>query len=150
VKTLQYLIVATSVVALNVSAFGASVTAIEGSLSVNTGSGFRNLSGTTEVRAGGSVMAGPGARGEILYSDGCRIPVNPGAVSTVAPVSPCALGADLRVPPTAGYQVTPTPAVDPWLTYGLALGAGIGIGCAIWCSQHGHNTVQLVPVPVSP
>jgi hypothetical protein len=137
-KILQHFVVATSIVALNGSAFGATVTAIEGSLQVNTGRGFHNVSGTTEVAAGGSVMARPGARGEILYSDGCKVPVNPGAVSTVAPVSPCAQGQG------------PGDTYNPYVTYGLAVGAGIGIGCAIWCGQHGTSTVQLVPTPVSP
>jgi hypothetical protein len=37
-------------------------------------------------------MAGPGGKGEIVYSDGCRVQVRPGSVVVVAPVSPCAQG----------------------------------------------------------
>jgi hypothetical protein len=37
---------------------------------------------------GASVMAAPGASTDIVYSDGCRIPVRPGSVAAVAPIDP--------------------------------------------------------------
>jgi hypothetical protein len=139
VKALNYLIVVSAALALNAPAFAASVTAIEGGdIQVNTGSGFHRISGSAQVAPGGSVMAGPGGKGEILYSDGCRTPVSPGSISVVAPVSPCAQGQAI-----GGY-----PYQDNTWYYvsGAALvGAGIGIGYAIWGNQ--HNTTF---VPVSP
>ena len=133
-RLLGYVVAAASVVALSGSAFAATVASIEGSVKVNTGSGYHAVSGTAEVKPGGSVMVGPGGKAEILYSDGCRTPVTPGAVSVVAPVSPCAQG-----------QVYPGNDYSNYLGYGLALGAGIGIGCAIWCGQHGNTVVVVAP-----
>ena len=139
-RLLGYVVAAASVVALSGSAFAATVTSIEGSLKVNTGSGYHVVSGTAEVKPGGSVMVGPGGKAEILYSDGCRTPVTPGAVSVVAPVSPCA----------QGQAYHPGNDYSTYLGYGLALGAGIGIGCAIWCGQHGNTCGGRRPSPASP
>jgi hypothetical protein len=138
-RLLKYLATAAAVVALSGSAFAATVTSIEGSLKVNTGSGYRAVSGTAEVNPGGSVMVGPGGKAEIIYSDGCRTPVTSGSVSVVAPVSPCAQG-----------QFYPGNDYTNYLGYGLALGAGIGIGCAIWCGQHGNTVTVAAPAPASP
>jgi hypothetical protein len=123
------------VIALNTAAFAATVTSIKGLLQVNTGSGFHQVSGTAQVASGGSVMVGPGGKGEILYSDGCRIPVTPGSVAVVAPVSPCAQG-----------QGSP-PDEDWYYLGGAALIAG-GISCAIWCGQ--HNAAVATAAPASP
>jgi hypothetical protein len=139
-KALRYFIIATSTLAFNAAAFAATVTSIEGPLQVNTGSGFHRVSRTAQVAPGGSVMVGPGGKAEILYSDGCRIPVTPGAVAVVAPVSPCAQGQ------AYGYDSS------PWLGYGLAVGAGIGIGAAIWSNRGNNNNpvVVVVSQPASP
>jgi hypothetical protein len=142
-RLLGYVVAAASVVALSGSAFAATVASIEGSVKVNTGSGYHVVSGTTEVKPGGSVMVGPGGKAEILYSDGCRTPVTPGAVSVVAPVSPCAQG---QAYPGYGNGND----YSTWLGYGLALGAGIGIGAAIWSGQHGNTVVVAAPPPASP
>jgi hypothetical protein len=144
-KKVSYFIAAASIFAYAASASAATVTSIEGALQVNTGTGFHKVSGSAQVAPGGSVMVGPGGKAEIVYSDGCKIPVRPGAIGVVAPVSPCAQGADLGVP----YAPVATYNYGSWLGYGLALGAGIGIGAAIWSNQH-HNTVVYVPTPVSP
>jgi hypothetical protein len=146
-RLLKYVAAAASAIALGGSAIAATVTSIEGRLQINNGSGYHTVSGTTEARPGASVMVGPGGKAEILYSDGCRTPVTPGAVAVVAPVSPCAQGADLGLPPPAQVY---DPGYAGYLGYGLALGAGIGIGCAIWCHQHGNTVVVTAPSPASP
>jgi hypothetical protein len=135
-KTLGFFIIPL-VIVFDTAAFAATVTSIEGPLQVNTGSGFHQVSGTAQVAPGGSVMVGPGGKGEILYSDGCRIPVTPGSVAVVAPVSPCAQG-----------QWSP-PADDYTWYYlgGAALVAG-GISCAIWCGQ--HKAAVATAAPASP
>jgi hypothetical protein len=91
VKALAYFIVATSF-ALGTSAFAATVTPIEGTVQVNTGTGFRPVSGAAEVAPGASVMVSPKGRGEIRYSDGCKTTVRPGSVAVIPPVSLCAQG----------------------------------------------------------
>jgi hypothetical protein len=125
------------VIALNTAAFAATVNSIEGPLQVNTGSGFHQVSGTTQVAPGGSVMVGPRGKAEILYSDGCRIPVTPGSVAVVAPVSPCAQG-----------QVFPPNEDYTWYYVGGAALIAGGISCAIWCGQ--HKTAVATVAPASP
>jgi hypothetical protein len=59
------------------------------------GERWNRLSPNSSLRttcSGGSVMAGPRSKGEIIYPDGCRVLVNPGSVVAVAPVSPCSRG----------------------------------------------------------
>ena len=43
----------------------------------------------TPVQPGSSVMAQPGASGQIVYDDGCRVPVGEGQIVLVEPQSPC-------------------------------------------------------------
>jgi hypothetical protein len=140
VKAVRFFTSATLIFAFNASAIAATVIPTQGPLQVNSGSGFHPVSGPVQLQPGGSVMAGPGGSGEILYSDGCRIPVRPGALSIVAPVSPCAQG-----------QAYPGDArgdwVDNYLPYPFLAGIGVGIACSIWCRE--NNTV-VVTTPVSP
>jgi hypothetical protein len=59
VKALRCLMVAVSTFALGTSTFAATVTPIEGTVQVNTGSGFHPVSGAAEVAAGSSVIGEP-------------------------------------------------------------------------------------------
>jgi len=148
-KTLKYLLVTTATIALNATAFAANVVPIEGplvipmdgSLLVNSGKGFQKLAGPAQVAPGGSVMVSPGGKGEIVYTDGCRVPVSPGALAQVEPVSPCAQGADFGVAP-AGYggYAAPCCGDSTWLGY-TALGiVGVaGIVAAAWGGNHHDN-----------
>jgi hypothetical protein len=139
-RLLKYVGAAASAIALGGSAVAATVTPIEGRLQVNTGSGYHAVSGTTEVKPGASVMVGAGGKAEILYTDGCRTPVTPGAVAVVAPVSPCAQGQ--AYPGYNNYD-------DRWIGYGVLAVAGAAVGCALaGCGQHDLNAV--VPAPASP
>jgi hypothetical protein len=65
------------------SAFAATLTSIQGTIQVNSGSGFHQVAGVVEVATGTSVVADPQSSAEVLYSDGCRIPVRPGSVAVV-------------------------------------------------------------------
>jgi hypothetical protein len=148
-KTLKYLLVTTATIALNATAFAANVVPIEGplvipmdgSLMVNSGNGFQQLAGPAQVAPGGSVMVSPGGKGEIVYTDGCRVPVRSGALAQVEPLSPCAQGADFGVAP-AGYggYATPCCGDSNWLGY-TALGiVGVaGIVAAAWGGNHHDN-----------
>jgi hypothetical protein len=104
-------LLATAVVAVPLfvcasSSFAAMVTRLQGNVEVDTGRGFHRISGAVDVAAGSTVMAGPRGRGEIIYPDGCRVQVEPGAVVVVASDSPC----------KGGYLV------------GLAAAAAFGLG----------------------
>jgi hypothetical protein len=37
-------------------------------------------------------MVAPGGGATVVYDDGCKVDVQPGAVTTIAPLSPCASG----------------------------------------------------------
>jgi hypothetical protein len=83
---------AVSVLAFDASAVAATLTSIQGQVRVNSGSGFHQVSQMEEVAPGTSIMVSSGGSAEVLYSDGCRMPAEPGLVVTVAPISPCAQG----------------------------------------------------------
>ncbi len=63
-----------------------------GDVSVNHGRGFSPVNSRSGANVGDSVMVGPGGTATIVYEDGCRVDVRPGAVTTIAPLSPCASG----------------------------------------------------------
>jgi hypothetical protein len=141
VKTFQYFI-ATSALAFSfvASAQAASLTSIQGGVRTNSGSGFHNVVGDTQVAPGTSVMVAPGGSADILYSDGCRIPVRPGAVQVVAPVSPCALG---QAGP--GQQTQNT-------FYDVLLAAGViggSVTAGVLASEHNNNNPVII-APASP
>lgn len=82
-----------------------------GELTINQGQGFTPVTSRTSANIGDSVMVGAAGNATIVYDDGCRVPVQPGAVATIAPLSPCASGsyaADmaLKAPPPA-VETTP-------------------------------------------
>jgi hypothetical protein len=143
----KYLLVTASTLVLNAAAFAANVVPIEGplvipmdgSLMVNSGNGFQQVAGPSQVAPGGSVMVSPGGKGEIVYTDGCRVPVRSGALAQVDPVSPCAQGADFGVAPAA-YGASPCCQDSSWLGY-TALGVvGVaGIVAAAWGGNHHDN-----------
>ena len=79
-------------VSCSVQCFSASVAPVKGQLSINAGAGFKNIKATTSVKAGDMIMAGPSGKAELVYDDGCLMPVEAGAVVTVSAVSPCKAG----------------------------------------------------------
>jgi hypothetical protein len=117
---------------VNTSAIAATLDSVQGTVQVNSGAGFHKVSGAAQVAAGASIMADPGASAQILYSDGCRIPVRPGSVAVVAPISPCALG---QAGPGEGPQTDNT--TYDLLAAGVVIGGAVGAG--VWSSQRGNN-----------
>lgn len=73
--------------------FAATVNATQGQVLVNEGQGYRLVPGTVEAGPGATVVVNPGGNGIIVYPDGCKVPVEPGSVYTIAPDSPCQTGA---------------------------------------------------------
>ena len=140
-KTVGYFVLGISSLSLCTSAFAAQVTSIEGVLQVNTGSGFQKIARSTEVAPGGSVMVSPEGKAEILYSDGCRIPLGAGSVAVVAPVSPCAKGqaVDQNDRDYTAYYVAG----------GVAAAAGLGVGIWALTKKKSDNNV-IVTNPASP
>lgn len=77
---------------LSSSAWAASVEPGQGPLTVNQGQGFRPVDNRVDANVGDSIMVGPGGSATVVYDDGCTVDVQPGTVTTVAPLSPCASG----------------------------------------------------------
>ena len=70
-----------------------------GDLTLNQGNGFKPVTGAANANVGDSVMVGPGGGATIVYEDGCKVDVRPGAVMTIAALSPCASGSNAQGPP---------------------------------------------------
>ena len=82
-------------VLLSSSSWAATGTTVEPSLGavlINNGTGFKQIKKPVKAKVGDSVMVSPDGAATIVYADGCRINVEPGTVSTVAQLSPCASG----------------------------------------------------------
>src|ERR1700692_2387600 len=69
--------------------WAATVQSVQGSFYLNRGQGFQPVNGSVDANVGDSVMVSPGAIAVILYPDGCKVGVQPGAVTTITPASPC-------------------------------------------------------------
>jgi len=77
---------------LSTSAWAATIEPGQGNLSINQGQGFQPVNGRIDANVGDSVMVAPGGSATVVYDDGCTVSVQPGGVTTVAPLSPCASG----------------------------------------------------------
>ncbi len=62
---------------------------VEGPVKVDSGWGYEAVDSGTPVQPGSSVMAQPGGSGQIVYDDGCTVPVEEGQIVLVEPQSPC-------------------------------------------------------------
>ena len=117
------------------SATGATLEPVQGDLWINHGKGFEQVHSRIEAKVGDSIMVNPGGYAKLTYADGCEAHVKPGAVTTVAQLSPCASGslaADMN--PPIYTKAVAAPAAGPefsWLPFvGLAAAAGLGVGIA--------------------
>jgi hypothetical protein len=70
----------------------ATLEPVQGDLSINQGQGFQKVDSRIDANVGDSVMVGPAGSATVSYPDGCKVDVQPGAVMTIAPLSPCASG----------------------------------------------------------
>ena len=106
-----------------------------GDLTINQGRGFKPMTSRTNANVGDSVMVGPGGSATVVYDDGCKVNVQPGAVTTIAPLSPCASGSNAQQWP---WECPPYDPAHPeqtggcgwqttafWLAF-LGMGAFIG------------------------
>jgi hypothetical protein len=89
----------------------------QGNLSINQGQGFKSIQGRITAKVGVAT---------ITYDDGCKVGVQPGAVTTIAPLSPCASGSNADN--NWAWQDT--------LFWALFIGTGVFMGLEI--SRHGE------------
>src|SRR5580692_3348812 len=74
------------------ASWAATIEPVQGNLSLNRGQGFQPVNSRIDANVGDTVVVGPGGAAAVTYSDGCKVSVQPGAVTTIAPLSPCASG----------------------------------------------------------
>lgn len=117
------------------SSWAATIEPGQGSLSVNQGQGFQPVNSRVDAGVGDSVMVGPGGAATVTYDDGCKVTVQPGAVATVAPISPCA----------SGSYAEDDHHDDQLLWAAVGLGAvGIGLGAYALTYRKQTNNTTLV------
>ena len=114
--------------------WAATLEPAQGDLVINQGQGFQPVNSRVDANVGDSVMVGPGGSASVVYSDGCTVNVQPGAVTTIAPISPCASGS---------YAAAADP-YDPWATTALVLGAGaLAVGGVALAERKPTSNVSL-------
>jgi hypothetical protein len=105
---------------------------IKGDVWINHGKGFVKVSEQIEAKVGDSVMVSPGGFAKVTYADKCEAKVKPGAVMTIAPLSPCASGSLAADLSPMVYKAAPAAAPPPtyaWWPWVFVAG-GIGfIAC---------------------
>ena len=122
------------VMLLSSSAWAATIEPGQGALSINQGQGFQPVNSRIDANVGDSVMVSPGGAATIVYDDGCKVAVQPGAVATVASISPCASGS---------YAQSDGNNAGAWVMLGVTAGVA---GLAGWeASQTGSNSGPASP-----
>jgi hypothetical protein len=127
-----------------------------GDLTINQGTGFKPVTSRVNANVGDSVMVGPSGAATVVYDDGCKVSVQPGAVTTIAPLSPCAAGSNAATSgPGTGTSYYPncTPQPDgslychpDWALIALYVGAAAALGVGIWALTNLHSSTG----PASP
>jgi len=102
--------------------FAATLTSVQGPVSVNDGSGYEPVSGPTQLNVGDTVMARPDGSAWVIYDDMCSVPVKPGHVVIIAPEPPC----------------HKTASFDPHGTLpGAVISGGIAVVAGLCIAEHG-------------
>src|ERR1700683_2816816 len=117
--------------------FATTVEPVQGDVSLNKpGHGFQQIAETTIVEPGDLVMVSPNGSANVFYADGCRFVVQPGAVLTIAAISPCASKSFAQAQPQTGLPGGPPPGspfddATAWGFGGAVLGLSGFIGYEI-------------------
>lgn len=123
----------------NAAANAAVLEGIAGGVKINRGEGYSSVKGTTDLSAGDRVMVGRGGNARVVYSDGCRVSLPAGSVTTIPATSPCAWRAQAGGGPDLG-------GMNPlYVVGGLLVVGGIAGGLAA-TSGGGGCTNRLYPI----
>jgi hypothetical protein len=119
---------------VSTASLGAVAASVEPHVSpvyVNKGRGFQVVTTSTRIGPGDTVMTKDGGRAEIIYDDGCRVRVEPGAVASVRGVSGGAKDGSVEASPCKLAAAGPaTAAAAPGAALAGAAGAGSAFGVA--------------------
>jgi hypothetical protein len=121
-----------------------------GDLTINRGQGFKPAKKGAQVKVGDRVMVGPGGAATVVYDDGCKVDVQPGSVTTIAPLSPCASGSRAEDPswvchPDQTHDCTLTPGTTAFWAAWLAM-----IGFTSYEISQNHGQITSTAKPASP
>lgn len=132
---------------LSLSAANAASTLenLGGTVRVNQGKGFAVVQGAGAVNPGDTIIADPKGKGRLVYGDGCTVNVNPGAIVTVAEVSPCSLSAQVSDPSQPGG-----PNVGLIAVAGIAGAGAVAAGVAASSNRGGNNVPFILPAASTP
>jgi hypothetical protein len=120
----------------------ATIEPAQGDLSINQGQGFQPINSRVDANVGDAVMVGPGGAATVVYPDGCKVDVQPGAVTTIAPLSPCASGS---------YALDQSNNNMNNLVFPILVGTGAAIALGIGISEaNKSHTPAPAPAPASP
>jgi hypothetical protein len=121
------------------ASWAATIEPVQGNLQLNRGQGFQPVNSRVDANAGDTVVVGPGGAAAVTYSDGCKVSIQPGAVTTIAPLSPCASGSMADDNNSNGL-------------YFLGVAAGFGLaGFGIYeIIHHNNNNSTAENHPISP
>ncbi|MGN6732616.1 MAG: hypothetical protein ACTHMB_11715, partial [Candidatus Binatia bacterium] len=104
----------------------------------NQGKGFKPLKHRVNIKVGDVVMVGPGGSATVVYDDGCKVAVHPGAVISITPLSPCASGSQAE----ESWLCRPD-QTRPDQTHDCGLTAGTGIFSAAWLGMVGFISYEI-------
>jgi hypothetical protein len=113
-----------------------------GDLTINQGQGFKPINSRVDANVGDSVMVGPGGTATVVYDDGCKVNVQPGAVTTIAPLSPCASGSNAQTGPSyyPDCRTDPDDCGPNWVAIGSVVLTVAVVAGAIYFITKGNGT----------
>lgn len=113
-----------------------NLSAVQGAVMVNSGTGYQPVSAITSLKPGDRVLVNAKSSGQLSFADGCSVKLAPGIV-TIGKKSPCMVKAQ----PTGNFAGMSTGAI-------IAAGFGVvALGAGIYAITKDDKTVQTFTSP---
>ena len=124
----------------------ASITAVNGTVLVNQGQGFRPATPGQTLHIGDRVIVTSHGGARLMYAGGCGVTLAPGSMATIGTVAPCKVGlrqagvvagqpADGPPPVEAATPFGLSPGLMAFLTVGIFTVGAAGLGGAFDSNQ---------------